>query len=312
MVQTRWNEDDLAGWLLSEHPEEKWHILSLPAVAEEDDTFRRAGEALWPDRYPLSVLQQIRAGIGGSMWSALYQQRPSAAEGAIFKREWFQTYDTAPPFKRKLQSWDTAFKANRTSDYSVCTTWGVAENGYYLLARWKGRVEFPQLKTQFKVLADEWAPNVILVEDAASGQSLIQELKSATALPVIPVKVDSDKETRANAVTPLFEAGKVFLPAGAPWREEYIEALASFPNAAHDDEVDSTTQALNYLRQETKALVEFYRGTRIKTDPAVVPAGSVKCGFCRTLNTDQQIRTKKYCCLVFRRQMLEAEARPGA
>jgi len=147
-----------------------------------------------------------------------------------------------------VQSWDTAFKASAENDYSVCPTWGTAENGYYMLRLWRNRVEFPRLKQMLATLAGERKPNAILVEDRASGQSRIQELKSATPLPALPVKADSDKVARAQAVTPLVEAGKVFLPAGAAWLDDYIGELAAFPNGVHDDAVDSTTQALNHLR----------------------------------------------------------------
>ena len=109
-------------------------------------------------------------------------------------------------------------------------------------------MEFPELKRVLASLAEQWKPNAILIEDKASGQSLIQELKLSTTLPLIPVKVDSDKQTRAQAVTPLMEAGKVFLPQSAPWLSDFVEEMASFPNGAHDDVVDATTQALNYLR----------------------------------------------------------------
>jgi phage terminase large subunit-like protein len=98
-------------------------------------------------------------------------------------------------------------------------------------------------------LAEQWKPTAILVEDRASGQSLLQELKSATTLPVLAVKVDSDKLSRAQAVTPLVEAGKVFVPEFAPWLGDYIDELAAFPMGNYDDSVDSTTQALNYFRE---------------------------------------------------------------
>jgi predicted phage terminase large subunit-like protein len=111
-------------------------------------------------------------------------------------------------------------------------------------------VEFPELKRVLASLAEQWKPNAILVEDRASGQSLIQELKQFTALPILPVKVDSDKQTRAQAVTPLMEAGKIFLPESAPWVNDFIEEMACFPHGMHDDVVDATTQALNYLREE--------------------------------------------------------------
>jgi predicted phage terminase large subunit-like protein len=148
----------------------------------------------------------------------LYQQRPAAAEGVIFKRNYWQLY--RPPLtvalNRIVQSWDTAFKKGTENDFSVCTTWAVADNGYYLLHVWRERVEFPELKRVLASLAEQWKPHAILVEDRASGQSLIQELKNSTALPIIPVKVDSDKQTRAAAVTPIMEAGKIFLPESAP------------------------------------------------------------------------------------------------
>ncbi len=252
LIQTRWHEDDLAGWLLREH-RDNWEILSLPAIAEHDEDFRKEGEALWPERFPLAELERIRAAIGGRAWTSLYQQRPAAAEGVVFKREWWQFYRPLLPlsFSRTVQSWDTAFKKGAENDFSVCTTWGVAENGHYLLHLWRGRVEFPELKRALASLAEQWKPDAILVEDRASGQSLIQELKLGTSLPVLPIKADSDKLARAQAVTPLIEAGKVFLLESASWLSDFLDEMAAFPNAVHDDIVDSTTQALNYLRKQS-------------------------------------------------------------
>ena len=109
-------------------------------------------------------------------------------------------------------------------------------------------MEFPELKRQVAQQAEQWRPHAILVEDKASGQSLIQELKSATTFPVLPIKIDHDKETRASAVTAFFEAGKVLFPEGAAWLSDFEDELAGFPDAVHDDIVDSITQALNYLR----------------------------------------------------------------
>jgi len=171
----------------------------------------------------------------------------SCQEGAIFKREDWQYYKTPPQFIRIYQSWDTAFKTNQENDYSVCTTWGIAQNGYYLLHRWKGKVEFPELKRVAVQLADKFKPSVVLIEDKASGQSLIQELQRETRLPLKPIKVDSDKVARAYAVSPEQEAGNLYLPEGEPWVIDYIDNMSAFPNAAHDDDVDSTTQALSEM-----------------------------------------------------------------
>jgi hypothetical protein len=148
LIQTRWHEDDLAGWLLREHASEQWDVLSLPAIAERDEGFRREGEALWPEQFPLERLNQIREAIGGAAWASLYQQRPVAAEGAIFKRGWWQFYREPPRCSRIVQSWDTAFKKGAENDYSVCTTWGAAENGYYLLHLWRDRGGVPGTKAR--------------------------------------------------------------------------------------------------------------------------------------------------------------------
>lgn len=256
VISTRWHEDDLAGRLLREDPK-GWDVLNWPAIAEVDEAFRRAGEALWPEKFPLEKLEGIRAVLGGGPFASLYQQHPAAAEGAIFKREWWRFFREQPPLKRIVQSWDTAFKNGTENDYSACTTWGVADNGYYLLWFWRGRVEFPELKKRMQWLAEQWKPHQILVEDKASGQSLIQELRYASALPIIPIKVDKDKLARAEAITPLIEAGRVFLPEFAPWLSDYVDELAAFPTGVHDDAVDSTTQALNYLRHAPVHYVEF-------------------------------------------------------
>lgn len=257
MIQTRWHADDLPGHLLRELSAENWLVINMPAIAEADDEFRRAGEALWPEMYPLEMLKMIRSAIGGSAWTSLYQQQPSAAEGAVFKRDWWRFFREQPVCRRIVHSWDTAFKSGAENDYSVCTVWGVTDSGYYLLWVWRDRVEFPELKRRMGWLAEQWKPAQVLIEDRASGQSLIQELKHSTRLPVIPIKADADKVSRAQSVTPLVEAGKVFLPESAPWLNDFVDELAAFPKGTHDDSVDSLTQALNYLRHQPTNTVTF-------------------------------------------------------
>jgi len=247
VIMTRWHEDDLAGRILTSDEAKEWTVVSLPALAETNDPLGRLeGAALWPARYDEGELARRKAMLGSS-FQALYQQRPSALEGEIFKRTWWGHYREAPEFRLIVQSWDTAFKTGTTNDFSVCTTWGVAGNGFYLIDVWKRRVEFPELKAMVAALGEQYGPHAVLVEDKASGQSLIQELQRDTRLPILPIKVDSDKVSRAFAVTPTIEAGRVLLPEGAPWVADYVDTMAGFPRVAHDDDVDSTTQALNYL-----------------------------------------------------------------
>jgi predicted phage terminase large subunit-like protein len=247
IVMTRWHEDDLAGKLLKASPE-GWESITLPAIAEADDPLGRLeGEALWPERYPVPVLESIRTTIGSEAFVSLYQCRPQAPSGNIVKREWWKYYTEKPVFSRIIHSWDTAFKAGQGSDYSVCTVWGEAATGFYLLNVWRQRVEFPELKRASVALYDHDKPSAVLTEDAASGQSLIQELRRDTKLPVLAVKVDKEKTARLTAITPLIEAGKVLLPERATWLADYVDELSAFPNGEHDDQVDSTSQALAWL-----------------------------------------------------------------
>jgi predicted phage terminase large subunit-like protein len=247
-IATRWSERDPMGWILQQHG---WTVLHLPALAEsdKDPLGRQIGEALWPSHYPVEALEQIRADVGSRVFQCLYQGNVAASQGAIFKRDWFQHYGQRPEnFSRIIQSWDTSFKAGQSNDYSVCATIGQTSTGFYLLSLYREKVEFPTLKQKVSELADQWRPSEIYIEDRASGQSLIQELKLATTQPVIAVKVDKDKETRASATTGYYEAGKIFFPADASWLADLEDELASFPGGLHDDCVDAISQALNRLR----------------------------------------------------------------
>jgi predicted phage terminase large subunit-like protein len=243
IVQTRWHMADLAGRLLEDAARDpqadQWDVVALPAINEN--------QALWPERYPTPTLTNIRATIGSRAFESLYQGNPVAAEGNVFKREWWKYYKVRPIFRNVVHSWDTAFKDKTTSDYSVGTVWGVTNNAYYLLDVIRVKAELPELKRMCMAAYERDQPSAVYIEDAASGQSLIQELKRETRLPIIPVKVDKDKSIRAYAVTPVIESGRVLLPEYASWLHDYVEELSAFPNGEHDDQVDSTTQALRQI-----------------------------------------------------------------
>jgi predicted phage terminase large subunit-like protein len=170
----------------------------------------------------------------------------------IIKRDWWRYYNRNELLTKRIlktiQSWDTAFKDKEGNDYSVCTTWTVATDGYYLNDLWRGRVQFPELKKKSKELYGKFLPNEVLIEDKASGQSLIQELQRETRIPIKPIKVDSDKLARVNAVTPLIENGRVFLPEYDKSMNELIDECEDFPDSEFDDIVDSISQFLNYVK----------------------------------------------------------------
>jgi predicted phage terminase large subunit-like protein len=247
-VMTRWHDDDLAGRILAQECDQ-WTVINFPALALDDDPLgRMPGEALWPERYPCEELQRIRETVGSRVWNALYMGNPVPEGGEIFRTEWWREYDHAPEPDYIVQSWDTAFKRGQDNDFSVCTTWGVLPSDYYLLDLWKGKVEYPELRRTALHLYEKWRPSKVLIEDKASGQSLIQELRRSTPIPLIPIKVDKDKTARAHAATPLIESGMVHIPKRASWIADLIRECAQFPNGKHDDMVDSVTQFLNHMR----------------------------------------------------------------
>lgn len=250
-IGTRWHQDDLIGRLLAaqETGGDRWTVLHLPAL--DDD-----GRALWSEKYDVAALDRIRAAIGSRAWEALYQGRPSPAEGGILKRHWWRywvpdsalwNFRSSPATEFVIQGWDTAFKKGAENDYSACVTIAVRPDGYYVLDVWRDRVEYPSLKRAVAAQYQKWRPDEVLVEDKASGQSILQEMRTDSRLPVVPFKSDKDKIARVNAITPTVESGNVVLPVGASWEGDFVEECAGFPNATHDDQVDAFAMPLGEL-----------------------------------------------------------------
>ena len=181
-------------------------------------------------------------------FTAQYQQNPQPQSGIIVKREWLKFYTPAEKpakFEQVIQSWDTANKDTELSNYSVCTTWGLTNKCMYLLDVFRRKLDFPSLKRAVKSQASLHAPEIVLVEDKASGTSLIQELRSEgfTIIQAAP-SLDGDKVMRLRAQTAKIEGGFVLLPKEASWLDSYVRELISFPNSKYDDQVDSTVFAL--------------------------------------------------------------------
>jgi predicted phage terminase large subunit-like protein len=266
LVMQRLHEDDLAGVLLR-GPDE-WTVLSLPAIADQDEEtpigngqvhFRHAGDVLHPERESREVLESMRARIGEETFAAQYQQQPMPPGGAMIKRAWLRRYDQLPTSGQRIQSWDVANKQGEENDFSVCTTWLVHENRYYLIDVLRGRFDFPTLKRKVSEQAKLNKANQILIEDAGFGTALIQELKTAD-FSVIGVKPEYDKKIRMAIQSGKFENGQVFFPREAPWLRVFEDELFTFPNSRHDDQVDSISQALGHKIASfwTKEALENY------------------------------------------------------
>ena len=251
---TRWHEDDLAGRLLNAMKQgdgDQWTVINYPAIAEKDEPHRKIGEALHPERYPLEMLEKIRINVGSYDWNALYQQHPAPVGGSIIKREWLQQYEILPKvFDKIIQSWDFTFTDSASSDNVAGTVWGKVGARFYLIDCVCAKTDFVSSIRAFQRMSEKH-PKAIrkIIEDKANGPAIISALRNKIS-GIVPFTPQGSKEARAFAVSPLFEAGNVYIPkqdAEHPWVRDYIDELVSFPSAPHDDRVDSTTQALNYL-----------------------------------------------------------------
>ena len=217
-----------------------------------------SGNPVWPEYWELEELEKVKASLPIRNWSAQYMQNPTSEEGAILKREWWQVWEheRIPKLQHVIQSYDTAFSAKETADYSAITTWGIffpQEDGkpaMILLDAIKGKYDFPELKAIAMDQYKYWEPETVIIEAKATGEPLMQEFRRM-GIPVIPFVPSrgKDKHSRVNATAPVFEGGQIYYPEGEKYAEEVIEECAAFPHGANDDYVDSTTQAVLRYRQ---------------------------------------------------------------
>lgn len=239
------------------------------ALAEENDPLgREPGQPLCPELFTKQALESIKTSVGSYWWASLYQQRPSPAEGGIFKRHWWQYYRQAPgKFDEIIQSWDMSFKDKATSDFVVGQVWGRSGADKYLLDQVRGRMDFTATLQAVRSLSAKWPQaRAKLVEDKANGPAVIATLKREIS-GLIPVEPQGSKEARAWAVQPEVEAGNVYIPDPgiASWVHDFVEECAAFPNGAHDDQVDAMTQALLRFAANTVNTtgIEVLRGVKL-------------------------------------------------
>ncbi len=257
LIMQRLHQDDLVGHVKDK---EHWTHICLSAIAERDERFelsnglwvgRRLGEALHPERQSLESLEAEQARVGSYTFQAQYQQCPVPECGNIIKWAWFLRYDTVPPssraFDRIVQSWDTASSLSENADYSVCTTWGVRGNQYYLIHVFRARLDFPSLKKKVIELKQQFGAPDVLIEDTGIGMGLIQQLRQEGLLRPIAIKPKGTKVERLEAQSAVIERGDVLIPKNAPWLDEFHSEILAFPGGKHDDQVDSLSQFLNWI-----------------------------------------------------------------
>lgn len=270
VIMTRWHEDDFCGRLIKKGG---WEQIILRAEAEEDDILgRKPGEPIAPYA-PLyrdaEWLAEMKKETGTQTYVGLYQQRPAPPDGQYFMESWFKYYRELPVFAVMGISVDATFKDSDTSDYVVIQVWGYNAPNFYLVHEYRKQMGFgATLKAIQRIMKMFPRAFLKLVEDKANGSAIIDQLKDKVP-GVVPVNPDGGKEARANAVSPFFEAGNVYLPHedavfdlvdrdGVPftltnkWVEDYKTELKYFPAGSNDDRVDATTQIINHWAKPGK------------------------------------------------------------
>lgn len=280
IINTRYHEDDICGWLLDSEKQadfdelvDPWDVIKIPAWLDEEASKLLnlpVGSSYFPEWKPEPILRldelEIKRHNGTKYWQALYMQDPTPPDGGIIKKGWFKSWpDEDPPdCQFIIQTLDTAFSAKTTADYSVMQTWGIFERfevdsvgverlvpNLILLGNIRGRFEYPELRATAQDEYEKHKPDAIMIEKKASGQSLLQDLRRA-GLPVLEYTPDRDKVSRATAATPFLESGRVWLPNYKAWALELIDEVVSFPNGRYDDQVDAMVMAVLYMRDSWK------------------------------------------------------------
>lgn len=248
LIQTRWHEDDLAGRLLN--GPENWEVINLPAIAEHGDMLGRdVGRALWPEQYPVDVLEGIKATIGEREFAALYQQRPSPLEGALFRRDWIGRQVSPRSGTRIAMGVDLALSNKQSADYTAIVVVARDEWGkIFVLDAVRERVDFPSALRLIRNVADKWNPSAIAIEQVAYQAVVVQELLRSTTLPIRGVTPDKDKVTRAQPLALRYEQGLVHHAQLPSWFED---ELLAFPQSQHDDAVDALVYAYQAVMRMT-------------------------------------------------------------
>jgi len=253
VVMQRLHGDDLSGHILKKKIYTHLCLSSINNNAEvykcEEFLYERnINEPLNLGFESIDEINKLKNDIGSYAFSAQYLQSPLAADSAVINMNWFGRYDTLPQgFDSIVQSLDLAVKTNENADYSVITTWGILGNIYYLIDCFRDKLEYQDIKAVTKKLINIYNPDIVLIEDKALGQPLVQEFSNKEKVCVKAINPTKNKFARLMQIVCLIEQGRVFLPNAASWSYYFEHELSNFPNAENDDCVDSMTQFLNWV-----------------------------------------------------------------
>jgi len=329
MILTRWHPDDPAGRIMAtdDWADNDWYHLNFDAYQETDCDVeisrlllpkddpdhlpkgtmmrnfspkkryvkRPIQEALWPDRFPLDELKKIER-RDAREFSSLYRQQPYVLGGNMIKPMWFKTLDPEAEFIASIITADTAFKKTEQSDYSVLMLLSLSANGDIAIRDIiRKKLDFPELKrTAISFNATHRGSGLrgLYIEDKASGQSLIQELRNESGIAVIPYKPGgTDKVTRVSVVLPLIEGGRVFLPEKAEWLDDFVHECETFPASAHDDQVDAMAMGLDILSRMGMAAGPSAWASSLAAHPDQVVKNSLAATFAQAGTISSQFKS---------------------
>ena len=288
IMHTRWNKFDLIGRHM-QHQSDQWVYINLPIVAEEEEMFpiynpiykkilkdmtgrpyyhRDIGESIWKNHptndFSQEAIKKLRDSNIEADWLALYLGRPTIEGGNLFKTSWLQFIDQLPELQYLFFSIDSANKEGEQNAFTVVQLWGRFKHGIILLGQLRGRWKYDVMKRRALAYVQKFASHnfvrEILVEDAASGISLICDLANATLLPVTGVKADRDKVQRAREIEGFLVAGRVFVYTGndfesdyieeedghrtTKWLSDFLDEYETFPTSQYKDQMDAFVHAV--------------------------------------------------------------------
>lgn len=259
IVMQRLAVNDISGVILEDPNHYGYTHLCLPMEYEPhrhcktdigwEDWRRTEGDLLFPDRFPLEVVERDKKLMGSYAIAGQFQQRPSPLGGGIIKSEWFKSYSVLPNIRYQTIYADTAQKTGERNDYSVFECWGRGDDGrIYLIDMIRGKWEAPELERQAIAFWLKHSARKMKVEDKSSGTGLIQSIKKKGKFPIEGIERTKDKLTRIMDVLPHIESGYVYIPENAPFVSDFLRECEEFTaddSHAHDDQIDPMCDAIN-------------------------------------------------------------------
>lgn len=247
-IQQRLHKEDLSGILINKY---KFDLLKKPLLDKNN-------KCTIPTQYTQQRILELQT--NNYMFQAQYQQEPIINGGNIIKKDWFNYYpiDQEYNYKKIIIAADTAISVKEHADYSAFIVGGVTQQGHlHILDLVHGKWEYPELKEKLVNLYNMWqfdkrttSCSAIYVEDKASGQQLIQELKKKTSLPILPIEVTKDKLTRVEEILDYIASGQVYLPVNEYYGQnnKILDECTEFSrdmSHSHDDIVDALVHLIN-------------------------------------------------------------------